>query len=163
MEFHLLQELFTQTPFMRSILASAKENCCGNFDIFLPCQREELAYLVQFLYDGKISCKNPSTSSEFYDNLTQVLGFPLGITLNQTQISIFESTNMPGKIDGQSMAYNDSTSALEYEFKPNFKSEIDMDGYEGNYDITNYAQIEMNSNHKGKIFSNFSCMFLNSS
>ena len=155
MYFHLLQELFTQTPFMRCILASAKENCCGNLDIFLPCQREELAYLVQFLYDGKISCKNPSTSSEFYDNLTQVLGFPLGITLNQTQISIFERTNMPGKIDGQSMAYNDSTSALEYEFKPNFKSEIDMDGYEGNYDITNYAQIEMNSNHKGKIFSNF--------
>ena len=154
MDFHLLQELFTQTPFMRSILASAKENCCGNFDIFLPCQREELAYLVQFLYDGKISCKNLSTSSEFYDNLTQVLGFPLGITLNQTQISIFERTNMPGKIDGQSMAYNDSTSALEYEFKPSFKSEIDMDGYEGNYDITNYAQIEMNSNHKGKIFSN---------
>jgi hypothetical protein len=141
---------------MRSILASSKENCCGNLDIFLPCQREELAYLVQFLYDGKISCKNPSTSSEFYDNLTQVLGFPLGITLNQTQISIFESTNMPGKIDGQSISYNDSTSALEYEFKPNFKREIDMDGYEGNYDITNYAQTEMNSNHKGKIFSNFS-------
>ena len=64
---------------MRSILASAQEQCsCGSMDIIFPCQREELAYLVQFLYDGKISCKNPSSSSDFYENLTKILGFPLG-------------------------------------------------------------------------------------
>ena len=66
----------------------------------------------------------------------------IGLTLNQTQMSIFETTNMPGKIEGYSSSYNDT--AFGYDTKNSLKREVDVDdftNYENNADVSNYAHV----------------------
>ena len=56
----LFQEVLFQTKFMRTILA-ATENHCLHDDIEILCpsiSRENLEFLVQFLYKGSIPCSD---------------------------------------------------------------------------------------------------------
>ena len=55
-EFKVHKEMFGQTTFLRKILSSANERCCGTLEVFCPCSTDELSYLVNFLYDGEIHC-----------------------------------------------------------------------------------------------------------
>ena len=56
-KFKVHKELFGQTQFLRKILSSANERCCGTIEVFCPCSKDELNHLVNFLYDGEIHCE----------------------------------------------------------------------------------------------------------
>ena len=49
-QFKTHKELFGQTDFLRKILSSAKDHCCGILEIICPCTKQELSHLVTFLY-----------------------------------------------------------------------------------------------------------------
>ena len=49
-QFKIHKELFGQTDFLRKILSSAKDHCCGILEIICPCTKQELSHLVTFLY-----------------------------------------------------------------------------------------------------------------
>ena len=76
------KELFGQTDFLREILSSTKEHCCGTIEVFCPCSKEELSHLVNFLYDGEIHCEIESDSLKIIENLQNMFGFPRNLDLN---------------------------------------------------------------------------------
>ena len=80
-KFMVHKELFGQTDFLREILSSTKEHCCGIIEILCPCSKGELSHLVNFLYDGEIHCKEESDSLTIIENLQKILGFPRNIGL----------------------------------------------------------------------------------
>ena len=49
-KFDIHKEIMYQTKFMRNILQSASNSCCGNMEIFCPCSEEELETIVNFFY-----------------------------------------------------------------------------------------------------------------
>ena len=79
-EFKIHKELFSQTDFLREILAST--NCCRKTEVLCPCSKEELAHLVNFLYDGEIQCQNQDDSIKIQENLSKIFGFPENLSLN---------------------------------------------------------------------------------
>ena len=78
LEIH--KELFSQTDFLREILSSA--NCCRKMEILCPCSKEELAHLVNFLYDGEIQCHSQNDSIKIQEDLSKIFGFPENLSLN---------------------------------------------------------------------------------
>ena len=81
------KEMLGQTDFLREILLSTKEHCCGTIEVICPCSKEELNHLVNFLYDGEIHCENESDSLKVIENLQKIFGFPRNLDLcypNQT-------------------------------------------------------------------------------
>ena len=52
-KFKVHKELFGQTEFLRKILSSTKDHCCGTIEVICPCSKKELSSLVNFLYDVK--------------------------------------------------------------------------------------------------------------
>lgn len=69
-----MQDIFCQTPFMREILKSAKEECCGTLDILVPSMnKEELRLFVEFFYTGQISANEELLKTHLnlfgYDNI----------------------------------------------------------------------------------------------
>ena len=73
-EFKTHKELFGQTKFMRELLKS--NNYCGQIEIILPCSKEELGHLMNFICEGKIQTNKKSDSKKFIENLNKILGFP---------------------------------------------------------------------------------------
>ena len=71
-KFRIHKEIFSQTNFLREILSSAKEQCCGTLEILCPCTKTELVHLVNFLYDGEIYCENENDSAEIQENLRKI-------------------------------------------------------------------------------------------
>jgi hypothetical protein len=61
---------------MQNILSSSKEGCCGTMQIFCPCSKDELDYIVKFLYTGTISYDKEMDLFKILDNLTEIFGFP---------------------------------------------------------------------------------------
>ena len=75
-EFKVHKEMFGQTTFLRKILTSANERCCGTVEVFCPCSKDELSHLVKFLYDGEIHCaKEEFDSLKILENLSKIFGF----------------------------------------------------------------------------------------
>ena len=74
-KFKVHKELFGQTDFLRKILSSTKDHCCGIIEVICPCSKDELRSLVNFLYDGEIHCKKESESLKIIENLQNVFGF----------------------------------------------------------------------------------------
>jgi hypothetical protein len=74
-EFKIHKELFGQTDFMRKILSSAKERCCGLLEILCPCSKEELSLMVKFLYTGEICCETKFDSLNIVEILNKIFGF----------------------------------------------------------------------------------------
>ena len=84
-KFNVHKEIFGQTSFLREILYSVKEQCCGTLEVLCPCTEFELEHLVKFLYDGEIRCYKEMESLDVLENLHKVFGFPRNLYLeNQT-------------------------------------------------------------------------------
>ena len=54
-EFNIHKEILSQTDFLRKIISSSKENCCHVMHVFIPCSKNDLDSMVNFLYTGEIS------------------------------------------------------------------------------------------------------------
>ena len=80
-EFKIHKEVLGQTKLMRDILKSAA-NCCNIIEIFCPCPKNELEYVIEFLYTGNITCDEDTDMVEILNNLTDLFGFPLNLTEN---------------------------------------------------------------------------------
>ena len=80
-KFKVHREMFGQTDFLREILSSTKEHCCGSIEVFCPCSKEELSHLVNFLYDGEIHCEIESDSLKIIENLQKIFGFPRNLDM----------------------------------------------------------------------------------
>merc|ERR1711962_772891 len=70
------KECFSQTQFMRNILAATQVNCCDTIEIFCPCPKEDLEHLVTFIYGGEIQRLEENEGFKIIDNLIKIFGFP---------------------------------------------------------------------------------------
>ena len=75
-KFEIHKELLSQTQFLRNILVSVQDQCCGIIEILCPCSTKYLENLVHFLYHGEIRCRNEFESFEILDGLNNIFGFP---------------------------------------------------------------------------------------
>ena len=91
--FKIHKELFSQTKFLREILSSAKDHCCGILEVLCPCTERELAHLVNFLYDGEIHYENQDKSFEIQENLNKIFGFPKNLSLHDPNQALTEAQN----------------------------------------------------------------------
>ena len=83
-EIPILKEVLYQTKFMREMLKSM-DCCCCKVELFFPTlAKEDLEVMVNFLYNGKIICRNRSDLCRVVVNLTQLLGFPNYMDLRST-------------------------------------------------------------------------------
>ena len=91
-EFKIHKELFGQTNFLRKILATVNDQCCGIMEVFCPCSKEELRHLVGFLYSGEIQCEKESDLVEIIYNLKKVFDFPynLGMQGHRNRYNLIE-------------------------------------------------------------------------
>ena len=87
------KELFGQTDFLREILSSSKEHCCGTIEVLCPCSRVELKHLVNFLSDGEINCENETDLLKVIENLQKIFGFPENLDLSYQNETFFDSVN----------------------------------------------------------------------
>ena len=95
-KFKVHKELFGQTQFLRKILSSTKDHCCGTIEVICPCSKEELGHLVNFLYDGEIHCKEESESLKIIENLQKIFGFHRNLDLiypntSDNNVEVFEN------------------------------------------------------------------------
>ena len=82
-EIPIHKELFYQTRLMRSMIKSANfDYCCSKASVLCPMSKEELEMIVQFLYGGKLFCKDQKEAAQMSENLKRFFGFPQ-IHLNQ--------------------------------------------------------------------------------
>ena len=75
-EFKVHKEVLGQTKFMREILKSIKDQCCGEIEIICPCSMEDLQKVVHFMYYGEIHCKDVYDSFKLQEDLKMMFGFP---------------------------------------------------------------------------------------
>ena len=92
-KFKVHKELFGQTNFLREILSSTKDQCCGTIEVLCPCSKEELGHLVNFLYDGEIHCEKESDSLTIIENLQKIFGFPRNLDLTYQNVTVSSSFN----------------------------------------------------------------------
>ena len=90
-KFKVHKEMFGQTDFLRKILSSTKDHCCGTIEVICPCKKEELRHLVNFLYDGEIHCEKESDALKIIDNLQKIFDFPRNLTLEYQNGGYFTS------------------------------------------------------------------------
>ena len=75
-EISIHKELLYQTRYMREMIMNTGFE--SKIEVFCPSiSKEELKNIVDFLYCGKISCKNQSAVSETTENLNKLFGFEL--------------------------------------------------------------------------------------
>ena len=89
------KELLGQTEFMREILKSVNDHCCGKIEIICPCTKDELEKIVLFLYIGEIQCEDEIESLDVQDALSKIFGFPESLNLDNP----FEDQSFPSTID----------------------------------------------------------------
>ena len=81
------------------ILSSTQEHCCSTIEVLIPCSKEELKHMVNFLYDGEIHCENESESLKVIENLQKIFGFPRNLDLSYPNQTLFTSvTNIEATI-----------------------------------------------------------------
>ena len=91
-KYKVHKELFGQTDFLREILSSTKDHCCGTIEVICPCSKEELSHLVNFLYDGEIHCEKESL--KIIENLQKIFGFQRNLDLIYPNEALFTSDNI---------------------------------------------------------------------
>ena len=75
-EISIHKELLYQTKYMREMITNVGFE--SKIEVFCPSiSKEELKNIVDFLYCGKILCKNQSAVSETTENLNELFGFEL--------------------------------------------------------------------------------------
>ena len=77
-EFPIHKEVLYQTEYLREMITDL------NFEekIEIMCTsiaKEELQIMVNFLYDGKISCNDQTLGSQACKNLNEMFGFPIAL------------------------------------------------------------------------------------
>ena len=92
-KFKVHKEMFGQTDFLRKILSSTKDHCCGTIEVICPCSKEELRHLVNFLYDGEIHCEKETDALTIIDNLRKIFDFPRNLNLKYQNEAFFTSDN----------------------------------------------------------------------
>ena len=108
-KFKVHKELFGQTHFLRKILSSTNNHCCGSIEVICPCSKEELGHLVNFLYDGEIHCKEESETLKIIENLQKIFGFQRNLGLIYPNGALFTSNN---NIEAHSMARVDLNKSV---------------------------------------------------
>ena len=71
--------------------------------------KDDLEYVVEFLYTGQISCPDQETVSNVLTNLSKLLGFPEGMDLSEAPVKS-ESTNYRANFR---QSYEDNDSQFE--------------------------------------------------
>ena len=107
LKFNIHKEVLYQTKFMRNILLSVHNECCGNIEILCPSSEDELESIVNFLYSGKASSLKVNGIAVILENLTKIFGFPEKLfpvedcsTLNtMTNLKINEEFEILDKLD----------------------------------------------------------------
>ena len=89
-KFKVHKEMFGQTRFLREILSSTNERCCGKIEVFCPCSKGELGHLVNFLYDGEIHCEQEFDSLKILENLNKIFGFSKNLPIKRPNEAISE-------------------------------------------------------------------------
>ena len=75
-EISIHKELLYQTRYMREMIMNTGFE--SKIEVLCPSiSKEELENIIDFLYCGKISCKNQSAVSETTENLNELFGFEL--------------------------------------------------------------------------------------
>ena len=75
-QFRIHKEILSQTKFMHNILSSANGCGCQILEIFCPCSKYELEYMIKFLYQGQIDCSVKLDFVKILKNLKDIFGFP---------------------------------------------------------------------------------------
>jgi len=130
-EFPVHKELFSQTKFMRKIVKNFSfdqcnfDSCC-KMEILLPSlTKEELNYIIQFLYTGRVMCMDESYANQIYSSLTKVFGFP-------TRNFDFNGTMIKADLDGYENGWKTSVDLEEdwddikiYDDNPKVQAQIE--------------------------------------
>ena len=103
--FRIHKEIFGQTEFMREILNTTNEHCCGTIEIFCPCSKEDLDHIVQFLYSGNVTLidKNEPVKvvenlMTINENLSKIFGFPKNFCLHHQKKTVQNYNIKPSRI-----------------------------------------------------------------
>ena len=75
-KFTIHKEVLFPTRLMRNILKSASGMDNKELEIFCPCSEYELESIVDFLYEGQISCQKVNDIANIQDNLIKIFSFP---------------------------------------------------------------------------------------
>ena len=111
-EIPIHKELFYQTRLMRSMIKSANfDYCCSKASVLCPMSKEELEMIVQFLYGGKLFCKDHKEAAQMSENLKRLFGFPQ-IHLNQ---------DLKPEIENDSNLMSENYDNLDLKVLPNDK------------------------------------------
>ena len=78
MKFSIHKEIFFESKLMQNILKNAN-HCCKVLEIITPCSKNELEYIVNLLYSGRISCLKQFEMLQVQENLTKIFGFPASL------------------------------------------------------------------------------------
>jgi len=119
--FKIHKELFGRTPFMRNILAASRSiGCrCMTIRISVPCSKEHLEHLVQFLYLGEVRLDEycEETVATIFENLEKVFGFPNDIRSNCEEGEDSDDESDDESVDASTFAVNrDEPSDDERDF-----------------------------------------------
>ena len=75
-KFNVHKEILYQTELMKNILLDDHGQFSQSIEIFCPCSDKEIESILNFLYNGSISCYQEDEVSKILNNLTKLFGFP---------------------------------------------------------------------------------------
>ena len=120
---------------MREVVKSVDCNCC-KVEIFFPSlSKQEIDFMVQFLYTGKISnlSANRTVISKVLDNLTKLLGFPncLQSTKGTPVVPIFMKEtktvqNVFQELDSVSIKQRLASKSADHKLCPKSQEELNQ-------------------------------------
>ena len=119
-KFKVHKEMFGQTTFLRKILSSANERCCGTLEVFCPCSTDELSHLVKFLYDGEIHCEEEFDSLKILENLNKIFGFSKNLAMkmpNDLNYEVLPTLNVTESVAITEEAFENMSSEKPYSCK----------------------------------------------
>ena len=122
--FKVHKELFGQTQFLREILSSVHERCCGTIEVFCSCSKDELNHLVNFLYDGEIHCEEVFDSLKILKNLNKIFGFAKNLAMkmpNDLNYEVLPMLNVSESVAITEEAFENMPSEKQYSCKYCFK------------------------------------------
>ena len=93
-KFKVHKELFGQTDFLRNILSSAKEHCCGIVEVFCPCTQKELGNIIEFLYKGEINLEKETDFIKIQENLCEIFGFSKNLCIKNPNQALSDTQNL---------------------------------------------------------------------
>ena len=76
-----------------------KDQCCGIIEIICPCSKDELARLIQFLYNGEIPCKDVFESFKSQEDLNLIFGFPENFNIEYQIATLLDDPTLSSIID----------------------------------------------------------------